>query len=257
MNAKRKIGRHLLYWICIAVTLLGISLIFVSFHIQTFSPEIRSIGTTLCSVGIIGFIFQYYFQTATEKRIEEIINGIKATINDLKAIVKPNIAKQAEEIGIKRILFDRDEFDEIRLDLYNRAKKVSWLSVGPDLPPQYSMEKEIGKCLERETNFRFLAWAGDENFQRTVERLTNIKKNNKGRGEIEIMGYEEEPKWYIQIIDDIMYAHPYLHGVPNVNIPMFEVEKGKVFYIRLLRHFEEIWRDEAKPIDQFSSENKR
>lgn len=74
MNATHimeRLERHHFYLICIVVTLVGICLIFLSFHIEPFSSEIRSIGSTLCSVGIIGLIFQYYFQTASEKRLEE------------------------------------------------------------------------------------------------------------------------------------------------------------------------------------------
>jgi hypothetical protein len=71
MNGNPNPEKHLLYWICIAVTLLGIRLIVVSFHIPIFSLETRSIETALVSIGIIGFIFQYYFQTSLEKRLKD------------------------------------------------------------------------------------------------------------------------------------------------------------------------------------------
>ena len=112
MNAKRRIERHLLYWICIAVTLLGTCLIFISFHIQTFSPEIRTIGTTLFSVGIIGFIFQYYFQEEfkivgqdsyknIEKLLErEVIGGEVITSGQDYYIRATELAKNAKKIRI-------------------------------------------------------------------------------------------------------------------------------------------------------------
>jgi hypothetical protein len=243
MRGDQKIERHFLYWVCAAITLLGICLIVLSFNIPIFSSEIGSIGTTLCSIGIIGFIFQYYFHTSLESRLEE-------TIRRLEESIKPEVAIAAERVGIKRILPGRYEFDKVRLDLYNKANKVSWLSVGPSLPAQHDMEEEIVKCTEKRTDFRFLAWVDDRNFQDTVARLTKIKNDNKGPGKVEIKCYNEEPRWYIQIIDDTIYAQPYLHDVSLGKTPMFEMEKGGDCYEYFLRHFESVWNN-AKPIDKF------
>jgi|LGVF01.1.fsa_nt_gb hypothetical protein len=243
MMVDRKIERHFLYWVCAAITLLGMCLIVLSFNIQIFSSEIRSIGTTLCSIGIIGFIFQYYFHTSLEIRLEE-------TIRLLEGSIKPEVAIAAERVGIKRILTGRYEFDKVRLDLYNKANNVSWLSVVPSLPAQYNMGKEIAKSLERGTNFRFLAWGDDRNIQATVAHLTKIKNDNKGPGKVEIKCYNEEPKWYIQIIDDTIYAQPYLYDVSIGKTPMFEMENGGDCYEYFLRHFESVW-NKAKPIDEF------
>ena len=56
MNATHimeRLKRHHFYLTCIVVTLVGICLIILSFQIVPFSPEIRAIGTTLLSVGVI------------------------------------------------------------------------------------------------------------------------------------------------------------------------------------------------------------
>lgn len=243
MREDRKIERHFLYWVCAAITLLGICLIVLSFNIPIFSSEIGSIGTTLCSIGIIGFIFQYYFHTSLESRLEE-------TIRLLEGSIKPEVAIEAERVGIKRILVGRYEFDKVRLDLYNKANNVSWMSVAPSLPATHDMGEELVKFLKKGTNFRFLSWADDRNFQATVARLAKIKNDNKGPGEVEIKCYNEEPKWYIQIIDDTIYAQPYLHDVSPVKTPIFEMEKGGDCYENFLRHFESVWNN-AKPIDEF------
>lgn len=244
MRSGEKMEKHLLYWVCIAVTLLGISLIVVSFQIGQFYSEIRSIGATLLSVGIIGFIFQYYFQTSLVKQLEAIVS-------DLKRAVKPNIAKEAAELGIRKILAGRYVFDNLRVGLYQKADNVSWLSTGPCLPPSHDTEREIVKCLERGTNFRFLAWTENYEFQDRVARLMRIKSNNRGPGKIEIRCYEEKPYWYIQIIDNIIYAQPYLHGVHSAKMPMFEVERGLDLYEYFLRHFEHLWNKKSKPADRF------
>jgi len=243
MRENRKIERHFLYWVCAAITILGICLIVLSFNIPIFSSEIRSIGTTLCSIGIIGFIFQYYFHTSLESRLEE-------TVRLLEGSIKPEVAIEAERVGIKRILLDRYEFDKIRLDLYNKANTVSWMSIAPSLPAQYNMGEELVKFLERGINFRFLLRADDRDFQATVARLAKIKNDNKGPGEVEIRCYNEEPTWYIQIIDDTIYAQPYLHDVSAAKTPLFKMEKGGDCYEYFLRHFESVWNN-AKPIDEF------
>jgi hypothetical protein len=243
MREDRKIERHFLYWVCAAITLLGICLIVLSFNIPIFSSEIGSIGTTLCSIGIIGFIFQYYFHTSLESRLEE-------TIRLLEGSIKPKVAIEAERVGIKRILLGRYEFDKARLDLYNKANNVSWMSIAPGLPATHDMVKELLEFLKRGKNFRFLSWADDRNFQDTATRLAKIKNDNKGPGEVEIKCYNEEPKWYIQIIDDTIYAQPYLHDVSMVKTPIFEMEKGGDCYEYFLRHFESVWNN-AKPLDEF------
>ena len=245
MHADRKIERHLLYWICIAVTLVGVCLIILSFHIQKFAPEIRSIGTTLCSVGVIGFIFQYYFQTCMENRIVEILSELK------KSIV-PEVAREAEKLGIKRFLFGRYEFDAIRLNLYNEARNVSWLANGVNLPVQYNFIEEISNCLQNGVNFRFLTSANCSAIQDVIKRLMELK-NKKRSGRIQVKIYEGHPRWYIQIIDNKIYAQPYLHDVEISKAPMFEIEegeKGEGFYEYFWRHFEVVWRD-AIPLEQF------
>jgi len=241
-----------MYWICIGVTLLGICLILISFRIQIFVAEIKSIGTTLCSIGIIGFIFQYYFQTSLENHIAEIL--IK-----LKESVMPEVAENAKELGIRRILFGRYEFDKIRLDLYDNAKNILWLSHGVNLPPQYDMVKEILDRLKKGVHFRFLTSADSSAIQEVMERLIEIKNRNKGPGQVKIRIYEGQPRWYVHIIDDKIYAQPYLYDVEISKTPMFEIdkiEKGEGFYEYFLRHCGVVWRD-AKPIDQSLSEVKK
>jgi hypothetical protein len=116
MNTTReKWEKHFLGFICIVAILLGILVIIASSVtlLQTISPEIRAIGTTLLSVGIIGFIFQYYFQEKFEKvgqdsykNIEEllkreVIQGKVITSDqDYYHIATELATKNAKEIRI-------------------------------------------------------------------------------------------------------------------------------------------------------------
>jgi len=169
----------------------------------------------------------------------------------------PDIAKQAEELGILEILYGRRPFDEIRLDLYRKARNVSWLSTHPGLPPGSSMEEEVGKCLENGINFRIMGWAGDSPSEEVKELLTRVKRFGGRKGKIEIRYYKEEPKWYIQIIDDIIYAQPYLHGASMFKLPIFVVKKVPEWYglyNRFEAHFTEMW-NSAIDIENCISEN--
>lgn len=169
----------------------------------------------------------------------------------------PDMAKQSEEMGIVEILHGRRAFDEIRLDLYRKAQNVSWLATGPGLPPGSSMEAEIGKCLERGTNFKILGWRGDDSFKDRLELLNRIRLLNKDKGKIEIRFYSEEPKWYLQIIDDTIYAQPYLHGTSMFRTAMFvfkKIPEWYGFYNRFEAHFTEMWNN-AVDIDKSISEN--
>ena len=157
----------------------------------------------------------------------------------------PDIAKQAEQMGIVEILHGRRAFDEIRLDLYRKAQNVSWLATGPGLPPGSSMEEEISKCLEKGANFKIMGWRGDDSFKDRLELLNRIRQlNNKGKGKIEIRFYSEEPKWWVQIIDDTIYAQPYLHGTSMFRTAIFvfkKVPEWYGFYNRFELHFTEMW----------------
>lgn len=243
-----KIERHLLGWICVAITLLGICLIIISSEVQM--PVIRDIGSTLCSIGIIGFIFQYYFYSSLESRIEQ-------TMRRLEEVVKPKLAIDAEKLGIKNILHGRYEFDEIRLSLYDKATNVSWLTHDGPAIPRYDLVQEILKRVKKGTNFRFLASANAPEIEDTVQRLMEIKEKSKGRdGKVEIKFYEEDSKWYIQIIDDLIYAQPYLHDVGIGKTPMVEVESGKDIYEYFERHFAVVWKN-SKDIEQFAKEKSK
>ncbi|MFC2014551.1 hypothetical protein ACFLUP_00995 [Chloroflexota bacterium] len=162
-----------------------------------------------------------------------------------------DIAEQAEELGMVEILNGRRAFDAIRLDLYRKAQNVSWLSTHPGLPPESKMEEEVGKCLEQGTNFRIMGWSGDSISKDRVELLTRIKQLGGKKGNIEIRYYKEEPNWYVQIIDDTIYAQPYLHGASMFKTPIFvfkRIPEWYGFYNRFETHFSEIW-DSAVDIE--------
>ena len=144
--------RHLLYWISFAITVVGICLNLVSSQIQRFSPEIRSLGNTFCSIGVIGFIFQFYFQRAFEKRLLDILIAFGGKN-------WPEIVKDAEKLGIRRILPTRYEYDAMRLELYAQARHVLWFTYhGANLPPQYNMVEKVLGLLKLRCPFPNSYW---------------------------------------------------------------------------------------------------
>ena len=165
-----------------------------------------------------------------------------------------DIAKQAEELGLAEILYGRRRFDEVRLDLYRKAQNVSWLATHPGLPPGSSMEEEIGKCLENGTNFRIMGWAGDSPSEDVKGLPERVRRFGGRKGRIEVRYYKEEPKWYIQMIDDVIYAQPYLHGASMFKLPVFVVKKVPEWYglyNRFEAHFTELW-NTGVPIESFT-----
>ena len=116
-HIMERVERHLFYWVCTVATLAGIILIFVSVHIEPFSSEISSIGTTLMSVGIIGLIFQYYFQTASEKRLEEFKIVGQDSYKNIEKLL------EREVIGGKVITSGEDYYIRAT-ELAKNAKKI-------------------------------------------------------------------------------------------------------------------------------------
>ena len=141
MNAthiKERLERHHFYLICIVVTLVGIILIFLSFHIEQFSSEIRSIGSTLCSVGIIGLIFQYYFQTASEKRLEEFKIVGQDSYKNIEELLK------REVIGGEVITSDQDYYHRATELATKNAKKIRIANFYP-IPGGATGVKDVDK----------------------------------------------------------------------------------------------------------------
>ena len=77
MRIGGRIERLVVYLLSLVFALVGIILIFCSFHIvtETISSATLATGTTLLSVGIIGFIFQYFFQERFMIDIEELLKS--------------------------------------------------------------------------------------------------------------------------------------------------------------------------------------
>jgi hypothetical protein len=177
------------------------------------------------------------------------MEGRKALMSD--------IGKQAEVMGMVEILHGRRAFDEMRLGLYRKAQNVSWLATGPGLPPGSSMEEEITKCLEKGTNFRILGWRGDDSFNDRLGLLERVGQLNKGKGKIEIRFYNEDPKWWVQMIDDIIYAQPYLHGSSMFKTAIFvfkKIPEWYGFFNRFEAHITEVWNG-AVPLENYAGEN--
>jgi hypothetical protein len=134
---------------------------------------------------------------------------------------------------------------------------VTWLATGPGLPPGSSMEEEISKCLDNGINFRILGWRGDDSFKDRLGLLERIEKLNKGKGRIEIRFYIEEPKWWLQMIDDTIYAQPYLHGTSVFRTAIFvfkRIPEWYGFYNRFEAHIAELWNGSI-PLEDYKGES--
>ena len=261
MRKETRIEKHFAYVLSIALFLIGITLISISYLIPSnlVSLIVRGFGLAFCPSGAIAFIFEFYIQ--------------ERWAQDLKKSLESDITVVSDKLGIKRIYKNRDEWDVERLNLYHRAKNVSYLAVSPNLPPPYNDDKMIDKFLEllREgVSFKFLVCDPENPFAtqyygyqrkdspveefsqgiwKNIERLKRVKEENGGPGKIEIRIYNTSPGCYMQIIDDRVFFQPYLYGSPGQTPFMLEVEERGQRGI-FNRHFQIMWK-EAISIDEF------
>ena len=245
-----RLEKHLLFWICLSLISIGVALVILSRNMEeAYALEVKLAGTTLVQTGIIGVIFEYYFNHLTESRV-------LAALEEFKKDVKPEIIDMTTKLGIKKILPGRFEFDKIRLNLYDEAKEVSWLTYHAPNIPECDMVEEVLKRLKRGTNFRFLFPADAPDFEGGIRRLKKIIKENKGPGKVEIRIHprELETRWYVHIIDGLVYAQPHIYDVDYAAVPIFICEERKHLYRYFLRHFDVIW-DKSTPIEDFLEES--
>ncbi|MDD5616735.1 MAG: hypothetical protein PHH85_11090 [Candidatus Methanoperedens sp.] len=258
MKGKTHIEKHFAYVLTVMFTLIGITLIVLSYYIPASltSSIIGSIGSAFLPSGIVAFIFEFYLQ--------------ERWTNDLKESLKSQISVASEQLNIKRIYRNKKEWETERLDLYFNAKEVRYLAVAPGFSYlNRDMVDLVLELLQRGTSFYFLAcnpenpfatqYYGYEssdssvkNFKRdiekSIERLKTIKEKNNGQGKIEIRIYSSSPLCYMQIIDDKLFFLPYLYGHEQQPL-MIELEKGEQFEM-FEKHFQKIW-DKAISIDEF------
>ncbi len=187
---------------------------------------------------------------------------MRKVIDKITGKGKSDIAEQAEMLGLSRLMYGRHEYDKIRLEQFTKASKLDWLSTSLSLPPDYSMETVLEECLERGTNIRLLGWSGATYSKERPELLRVLGNQNHHKGTIEIRYYDEEPKWFIQRINDVIYAQPYLHAYLHdasvFKLPMFVCKKtGYIFafFERFEAHFEKMW-EIAKDIQEYTDETK-
>ncbi len=248
---EKRIERHFVYLWGIILFLLGIILIIASFLIPSspFSSIIRTLGTALCPAAAVAFIFEYYIQDRWIQQLKDSINS--------------DITIVSNEIGIKRIFRNKEEWKKEQANLYFNAKEISYLAVAPNFTSFYGdMVATALKLLQEGKNFRFLVCDPDkpfatqyygyretdsplEDFKNEImicmDRLKEIKKRNKGPGKIQAKIYDPSPGGYLQIIDNRIFFLPYLYGHLKQGPPMFEIEEGELFN-SFKTHFDKIWK---------------
>jgi len=215
---------------------------------------LRGFGIALCPTGVIGFLFQY---------LQE-----KVFVQKVKDLILSNLILQ--EVGIKRVFHNRDEFDQIRLRLYHDAKyRIYYLAVCPGYRSPGTLRKIVKDLLKKEIEFKFLICDPNNPFMTqwfeihsskyptyTKQDIMNcirdfytIKKGNRERGKIDIRIYTSSPGYYMQIIDDRLFVEPYLYGSFGYDALMIEFGTGKQFNL-FFRHFETLW-NVSIPVEDF------
>ena len=256
----RRIEELFAYSLSTIIFFLGLTLIFLSLLIENglVSSILIGFGIALCPAGLIGFLFQYLNEKVFVQKIESLI-----------------ISKSVpQDIGIKRVFHDRNEFHEIRLNLYSNARdRIYYLAVCPGYKDP-GVFPGIEKWLKSGVNIKFLVcppndpfitqWfrfkskdypkTTNEGIERCLQELWAVKKKNKGPGKIDIKIYSASPGYYMQIIDDRLFVEPYLYGADGGAALMIEFEKGHQFGL-FFGHFKNLW-DESRPIDDFFENTK-
>lgn len=260
----KKTEEYFAYLLTIIIFLIGLLLISLSFipfisRNDLVSNIIRGLGIALCPAGVIGFLYQYYTQKVFSEKVESLIK------NNLLI---------PQELGMRRIYKDRSEFSKQRLKLYSEAKEISYLSIMPGFGKPYDTVTEFLKLLKKGVNFRVLACSPSLSFAPqlffvlgykpamlpiketivdSIRNMLEIKSKNTGGGKFEVKIYKLLPSWYIQIIDNIIFAEPYLYGVRGDKSLVLEIAEGTC-YEHFKRHFNNIWK-KAIDIDKFIKKN--
>lgn len=232
----RRVEELFAYSLSVVIFLLGLVLIFISLIIENSlaSSILRGFGIALCPTGMIGFLFQYLHE--------------KVFVQKIKDLILSNLIPR--EIGIKQVFHNRDEFNQIRSRLYHDAKyRIYYLAVCPGYGAPGTLQRVVKDLLKKGIEFKFFICEPDNPFMtqwfeissskyppytkedivKCIRDFYTIKKENKGRGKIDIRIYTSSPGYYMQIIDNRLFVEPYLYGSGGGDALIIEFEKGKQF----------------------------
>lgn len=154
------------YSLSLAIFLSGLTLIFASLLIEyNFASSLfRVLGIALCPTGMIGFLFQYLHE--------------KVFVRKVTRLIETSLIPQ--QVGIRRIFRDRKEFNKIRLELYNNAKNISYLAIGPRYGYPVETDNPIMIELEKDGQFDLFSRYFDELWEDStpIKEFLETKKPN-------------------------------------------------------------------------------